>query len=456
MVPVFCADAGHMGASAAGDVAAAFTSTASVRPLKMLSQYHGRDREECAAPLLTMAAREHDEDEDEDEEQGDGGGLGGQPEGSGSLQGSSPTSLPVDICIQAMGGKQVPARENIGGLQSALNAVLGPSKSAIMAADSLERAFLASTDTPPHEQLLGSTSVIEPSPDRREGVLSSSLPKKPAFGGASQRRTPSASGAIGRVEVEGANPGKLMKPASSGISGVPTPPMGAASGAGSATAATSHQRPALKMEHWADIQGMRICKVKMPPLPPPAKPKGLDIRADKAAREPSQDDGRPATTSQPTAPTAPTAPSVFPRSSEPSAPSPIGSKRLGQIILPPEDQPDSQLPPQVIGSVHTASSSMASSEGGGGAGGGAFWLGNLIPITAVSTPEGPFKVFLARVSEVPAPTKQWTKPLQQPKSSGGWGHLRTRLVLRTSLCSSVDDMAAQIDAEIFKLALANG
>ena len=368
-----------MGMGAANSVAG--LSTASVRPLKMLSQYQPPPTEEAAMSYSSVM------------------------EGSAcSLQGSSPVSLPLNIRMQAPSRVIQNQHRAFGQAEEH-----GPRRG-MPAMDSLEKAFLASTDTPPFEQLLG--PAAETSPPGQAAVLASSSFRRAAF--TDHRKAPGGGGLVPAAAATVAPPLVSRQP-------------------GAAPAAHGNL-------NWADIQGMRICKVKMPPLPPVSNIKqqlqgGSELKL-----------GEPAAVSQlPHA--AGTADRVrgrrseeqqegiaMSRAEEPAA----AQKRIGGVAGPADEGPQLDALP-VLGSV-------ASTDGGSA------WLGRLVPAATVPDTGGAYKVFLARLSEgrkgpaMPAATQKQQK----------WGYVHTRLVLRSCKTSNVDDMAAQLDEEIFKAALLHG
>ena len=78
--------------------------------------------------------------------------------------------------------------------------------------------------------------------------------------------------------------------------------------------------------------------------------------------------------------------------------------------------------------------------------GGAMWLGHLVPlVTLVDSEIGPCKVFLVRL----------TDGSRKQTEAASLNH-QTRLILRSCRMCNLDDMAAQIDAEIFKAAVLHG
>ena len=176
---VWTSDAGHKGLEAAGGVED--LATASVHPINLLSQYQPRNSIEDQI----------------------------------SIQGSSPASIPLDI-------RFLPAQ-----MRSDRNAPVWPFQDGLIPKqgfahmDSLEQAFLASGETPPHEQgLLAPMAGNSP----HKGVLSaaSSLnTKKPAF--SDQRK------AVPAVRAPGAR-----------------------TGPGQGSVATTQRN--VKAENWSDIQ----------------------------------------------------------------------------------------------------------------------------------------------------------------------------------------------------------
>ena len=212
---------------------------------------------------------------------------------------------------------------------------------------------------------------------------------------------------------------------------------------------------------------MKIYKVKMPPLPQLPKKSATDLQTTKqhgweeAAQQGVEDLKQRVPVPEPgTGPEGIAIKSEDPLSFMPPGIQPVSTEQKSRSIasspLPaPLQQHDGTKEPEARrsgGSLSAVGSLVGSSPPGSG-----MWLGHLIPSAKLMDCEdGPYKAFLVRLTDRRQKPTAAAAGASLNHGKANWGNQRTRLVLRSCRTCLLDDMAAQIDEEIFKAAVIHG